>query len=95
MRPKLYLAVDTITVMFLCEEGKDLYEAARRFADEEHKHYVPGRLAIKEIKSIDEIPEEWSGSQLLWGIDDEITARDFIKDPEYEEYKRLKEKFEK
>jgi len=95
MKPKLYLATKTITVMFLCDDKKDSYKEAETFANEECKNIVPERLVVKEIKSMREIPKEWSGPELLWGTDDEITARDFIKDPEYEEYKRLKEKFEK
>lgn len=95
MRPKLYLATNVVTVMFLCEDGKDLRKEAAHFVKEESNNYVPDRLTVKEITSLKDIPPEWSGDQYLWGVDgDDLTARDFIEDPEYEEYKRLKAKFE-
>lgn len=94
MRPKLYLATKEVTAMFLCYDESSLMKNANKFLAEEERNMVPGRVSVKEIKLIDEIPAEWRKGGLLWGTDEEITPEDFLQDPEYLEYLRLKAKFE-
>jgi hypothetical protein len=93
MRPKLYIATKNLSVMFLLEDGKNLEREARHFLHEEDKNCVPGRIVIKEVTSLDDVPTEWMNA-CLWGTDDEITPEQFLGDDEYKEYLRLKKKFE-
>lgn len=54
---------------------------------------VQGRVVIQEITSQEDVPKDWREAS-LWGIDDELNALQFLEDPEYMEYLRLKKKFE-
>ena len=99
---KIYFAQKTIDVVFV-SDSKDhhLSSEAERFIVEESRNRVPNRLLIREVKSKNDIPEDWLGS-LIYGTDDgeDINTVEalhklvFSKDAEYKEYLRLKAKFE-
>lgn len=95
---KLYIASQNINVMFVCDDStKNLQTEARHFLHEEERNGVPGRLVIKEVVDLKDIPEDWVNC-FLWGFDDdEVTPANFLaqKDAEYAEYMRLKAKFER
>jgi len=99
MKSDLYLATKTIKVMFLCPSNystQSVLKEANHFADEEGKNIVDGRIKIEKITKIEDIPEEWRGDAYIWGTDEEMTATDFLgqEDDEYQEYLRLKKKYE-
>ena len=93
MKTKMYLATKKVDVMFLLEPEENLEKEAKYFLNLEEKNVVPGRITIKEITSIDDVPADWRDSN-LWGTGSDITPLEFLQDPEYAEYLRLKEKFE-
>ena|ERR1700676_3581144 len=99
---KLYLATRNVSTMFIAPDyfkTKDLEAEAERFLDEEIKCRGKSTLFpidVKEITSIQDIPKEWQGDVYLWGYDGELTPTDFLSsyNDEYQEYLRLKAKYE-
>lgn len=99
---RLYLAISTresYSTMFIADDvTHSINEEARHFLKEEvkSKTYGQPKISVVEITSLDQVPDEWRGSALLWGTDEEITVADFFNiknSDEYKEYLRLKEKF--
>ena len=98
-------AVKEVMFLYDDEDGFEylsLREAAKRYFEEEDRNHAPYNketVSLKEITLVEDIPKEWRECALLWGTNDEITATGFLtqqnSDPEYQEYLRLKEKFEK
>jgi len=75
-------------------KGDSLKIEAESFLAEENK-YKKNLLTIIEVTDPDQIPEDWRKGNLVWGMEEEVTPSDFLKErnPEYKEYLRLKEKF--
>lgn len=96
-KKKLYKATLNMDVLFLAvaEPGPQLDKLAKEFLKEELSNRVPGRINVVNVDSMSQVPEDWRDN-LLWGTDDDITARGYFSeiDSEYKEYLRLKEKFE-
>jgi hypothetical protein len=94
---KLYVASILHEVVFCSDErGFELEGEAEHFMEEQDKTFQP-KLVIREITQESEIPKDWQGDALIWGDDSEITASHFFKqhvDSEYQEYLRLKTKYE-
>lgn len=97
---KLYHAKINVDVMFISDKVKfPLRQEAEHYSQEELRNLVPGRVVIKEIKAVSEIPESWREAH-IWGDDEERTPIEYLKavakekDPEYKEYLRLKKKFD-
>lgn len=66
------------------------------FFEEEEKNMIGDRFLIQEISNINQLSGDWADSALIWGIED-ITAKEFLReynDEEYQQYLRLKKKFE-
>lgn len=96
-RMRLYVASITHEVVFCADtRGNELEGEAEHFLEEQDKTFSPP-LVVKEITSESEIPKDWQGDALIWGDDSERTASQFLKengDSEYQDYLRLKAKFE-
>jgi hypothetical protein len=103
---KLYLATLPITAVYASFE-KDKEEAGVEFLRREiEENTLPmkgsfaGRdqLEIIEITCEQDLPEEWRRGPCIWGVspDVEITAEQFLAEQsqEYQEYRRLKAKYE-
>jgi len=94
---KMYYAKQVVDVCFVIEEGSSpctLNDVAKDFLREEARHYVPGRLTTVEVKNLTDIPKDW-WSAIYHGENlHDNTPADFLQDPEYKEYLRLKAKFE-
>lgn len=98
-RMRLYHASIVHEVVFCTDSrGFELEGTAEHFMEEQGKTFQP-KLEIKEITNESEIPEgDWRKDALIWGDDSERTASQFLadnKDSEYQEYLRLKAKYEK
>jgi len=97
-KKKIYYAKETIEVVFVSNyelNTKLLRHDASKFISEESKNCHEGKLSIIEVKSINDIPKEWYRS-LIWGTPDDVdmTAVEYLEDPEYKVYLKLKEKFD-
>lgn len=98
---KLYQALTQQEVLFLSStiEPSLLRKEGEKWCKEQEA-YGPFKntVSVSEITSVDEVPTDWRKSgTFLWGINEEITAEQFLQqkyDPDYQEYLRLKEKFE-
>src|SRR5690349_17295513 len=105
-KKKLYLAtIPSFTTMFLAHEHNKK-DAANEFIREEWEtngdRVYP--LKIKEIVSANQVPKAWRKNAMLWGTDTELTALQFLDgwldeqeegpDPDWEQYMKLKKKFE-
>jgi hypothetical protein len=98
---KLYLS--TISIMFASNDANKKHDAIIYFRENTQWHsYRDACDSVKEITSQQEVPEEWRHA-LIYGTEDEITPLDFLEkqqsqqsidSPEYQEYLRLKEKYE-
>ena len=86
----------SVETVFAAEASSDaeLKRKAILFLESEGPN-KDNELNIKEIKNIIDVPSSWDLRCLIWGVDDDKTVEDFLKDsdPEYQEYLRLKEKF--
>ncbi len=86
-----------VDVCFVIEEENnpcDLKSQAKYWLQEESRNVVPGRVVISEVKGLADLPKIW-WSAPYWGDNDhDNCASDFLQDPEYVEYLRLKAKFE-
>lgn len=98
---KLYLAKQTNTVMFVSDldDPNFLTGRAKLFLKEEEKNCASVPIDVQEVTSLEQIPNEWSHDNLLWGTDEEITAHGFLNlksenSRSYQEYLRLKAIFE-
>lgn len=101
---KLYWARVLHEVVFVSEESpnsSNLKSEAESFLEEQDASFIPP-MVVTEITSKEEIPDDWKGDALIWGTQeletDEMTANQFFDeygDAEYQEYLRLKSKFEK
>lgn len=105
-KKKLYLATTpSFTTMFLAHEH-DKKDLAEEFIREEWEtngdREAP--LKIKEITSAHQVPKAWRKEAFLWGTETELTALQFLDgwldeqeeelDPDWEQYLKLKKKFE-
>lgn len=75
---RIYKACATTTTMFIADESDDLHRLAGEFCEEENNNLLPS-VTYEEVRSLDDLPQGWSGSELLWGADEEITAKDWFK----------------
>ena len=97
----VYYATKHIDICFVCNDlnlDSELYRYADRFLDQKGRNYDPSRITFKKLKSLDEVPENLRYLDLYGDISQEgQTPNQFFatKDPEYQEYLRLKKKFEK
>lgn len=98
---KLYQALAQQEVLFLSSttESSLLQEEGEKwFREQEAYGPFKNKTSVSEIVSFNEVPTDWRKSgTLLWGTNEEITAEQFLQqkyDPDYQEYLRLKEKFE-
>jgi hypothetical protein len=103
---RLYWGKKVCDVVFILsdDDGMDLEEAAQFYINEQDGcggfHYP---ITVKEITVLKQVPQGWKGGTLVWGTQDkeELTAEQFLKQQvtnkkssEYQEYLRLKKKFE-
>jgi hypothetical protein len=95
---KLYCA--SYNVCFVSDDST-LKEDADRYVKDNYKWNRFSGLQIKEIVFKEDIPDIWNESILIWGIEEEMTAAQFLdrhinraNSVEYQEYVRLKKKFE-
>lgn len=99
---KLYLVKQIINVMFVSdsdEEGRVLDDEARFFLDEYWENGTLNEFEVQEVTSLEQIPSEWRNGCLLYGTHKQDTPEVFLNrissnNTEYQEYLRLKEKFE-
>lgn len=95
---RLYVATKTYEVVFVSESGlAGVKSEAEEFMEEQNKTFEPP-VEVKEITSKEEIPADWREDYtLIWGSDEEMNAAQFLEGKgtsEYQEYLRLKAKFE-
>jgi hypothetical protein len=92
---RLYHVIRSMSeTLFLSDStGDALKREAESFLAQEHRN--KSDIKILEIVSEDQIPSSWSKNALLWNVEEEITAQDFLKERsvEYKEYLRLKAKY--
>jgi hypothetical protein len=96
---KLYLANRNHSVMFLSngDEKELVMNDANHWMNEQDSYHTP-KVELIEIKVPDQIPEEWRDG-FIWGTNEEMTAAEFLQsinasNEEYQEYLRLKAKYE-
>lgn len=98
---KLYIAAKRHEVVFISSEKDTRFvkDEAEGYLEEQDKYFDPP-VVVQEITCKKEIPEDWQGDVFIWGVD-ETTANQFLetqakvqRKAEYEEYLRLKAKFE-
>lgn len=78
---KLYKAVATTTTMFVAEDSDNLHCLAGKFCEEERKNLLPS-ITYEEVKSLEDLPQGWSGSEYLWGdVKSEVSAKDWFDRP--------------
>lgn len=92
---KLYYA--TVDVVFVADDSVLRPNTATSFLKEQLEYYDP---PAKEITCINQLPEDWQNVG-IFGVQFDTTAKQFLEqqkldnDPEYQEYLRLKKKFER
>ncbi len=94
---KMYYAKQMVDVCFAIEEGPSLFnlnDLAKDYLKEEAKNHVPERFSLIEVKSLTDIPKSWWQATHYGSNPHDGTPADFLQDPEYIEYLRLKAKFE-
>lgn len=82
--------------MFISDEEHKEENARKFIAEEEKNRFAPRNLQVQQINTHQEIPKEWKNDNLIWGTEDEITAEGYLIElgQEYQEYIRLKAKYE-
>lgn len=97
---KLYRASQAYDVLFACEPSEHLRSVARKFLIEEDRYNNKENISIEEITDESEIPEAWKNA-IIWGCDEEMTPVIFLSEQktvfdqkEYEEFLRLKKKYQ-
>lgn len=103
---KLYLATKVVTTMFVFDNDVASLEAeAKNFLLEEDSLRSPEfafPITIKEITTVDQIPQDWLSDAYVWGDDNDTTPKAFLEKQKGEyaeflklekEYLKLKEKF--
>lgn len=95
---RMFYAKETVDVCFVIDDEnvkfKNLRKEAMEHLNGERKNHVPERFEIREVKSLSDLPKDW-WNVCYWGDNEhDNCASDFLQDPEYKEYLRLKAKFE-
>ncbi len=93
----MYYAKQIVDVCFAIEEERnhcDLKHIAESFLKEESRSHVPEHFMIKEVLSLTDIPKNWWQATHYGDNPHDGTPADFLQDPEYKEFLRLKAKFE-
>jgi len=89
---KLYHATMVIDALFVSEEKDNILSKAKQYLSMEGVAYQP--IDVIEVPSPAHIPKEWANCN-IYGVDKNKTAQDFFNEQEeYQEYLRLKAKFE-
>lgn len=95
---KLYYATKGMDVVFAsAANGEALQKEAEKFLKEEEESNHFFKTEIKEVKSIEDVSENWRVTgTLIWGVDGELSVEEALisLDPEYDQYLKLKRKFE-
>ncbi len=101
---KLYYAKQVFDVVFVSEEEEndELEEEAQHYISEQNKYFSP-EIELKEVLSLEDLPEAWKSNALIWGTkkDEDLTVKQFLaqnltaSQEEYQEYLRLKAIYEK
>lgn len=104
MKKKMYLITKIAMTMFVSDaKEENLESTASSFLEEEMAISMkPYKITVKEIKSMNEVPNEWKSGALLWGTTgNDMTPELFLQEntvkvnnKEYRDYLRLKAKFE-
>ena len=96
----MYYAKKVIDVVFVLNDDMthhpmDLKRSAEKFLEEESRHHVPENLEIKEVSSLSDISNRDWWKACYWGENphDNIVV-DYLVEPEYKEFLRLKAKYE-
>lgn len=94
---KMYIikAVSSNSAVFVADEHLNEISLRRKaiaFLQEEATNYHP--IEIKEVKKLDDLPKDWWEAIYYGDNPNEECPADFLQDPEYKTYLRLKKKFE-
>lgn len=98
MKPRMYYGYKLVDVVFTTphRDEESILADAEDYLKEEWRTKVFLKPEVKEVTSIDDVPQNWT-SALYWGDNaNDETVSAFLKraeDPEYAEYLRLKAKF--
>lgn len=98
---RMFYAIETVDVCFVVDDDsndvdnkRNIEKLAKEQLENERNNYVPGRFKVVESKSLTDVPKSWWDST-YWGENPhDSTVLEFLQDPEYKEYLRLKAKFE-
>src|SRR5579859_2579210 len=93
---KYFVPEQLITAVFVSSNLSPSKKRGLHFIKEELANSIRGRpgldeaIDIKEVLSESDLPQEWlEPNVLIWGTEEEITAKDFLRknrknDPEYQ-----------
>ncbi len=97
---KLYLGKQTVSVLLVADENTSTktlqWEISNAVSQEATNVHEGHDFAITVINQKSEIPKEWRNCPVYGIGDGDVTGEEFLasQDPEYQEFLRLKSKFE-